>query len=211
MVEYLENGKFAMFAGRKYTRDDKTGYYLNSTTRTRLHRAVWEHFHGKIPPKMQVHHIDGDKRNNDISNFELLAVVVHQKQHGQELTEAQREARRKNMNFSARPKAIKWHKSKEGRKWHKAHYSNMSKKLHKERKKECVHCGTAFVAKSDHAKYCSNACKSAFRRAQGVDSEVFICEFCGNTHVANKYSKTKYCSLACSNRANPRLPSLRKD
>ena len=38
----------------------------------RLHRAVWEHHNGKIPNGYHVHHKDGDRNNNDISNLELL-------------------------------------------------------------------------------------------------------------------------------------------
>jgi hypothetical protein len=38
-VQYFENGDLAVFNGLKYRRDKKTGYYLNSTTHQRLHRA----------------------------------------------------------------------------------------------------------------------------------------------------------------------------
>ena len=34
------------FNGIKFTKDDKTGYYLNSSIRKRLHRYVWELHYG---------------------------------------------------------------------------------------------------------------------------------------------------------------------
>ena len=57
------------FNGIKFTKDDKTGYYLNSSIRKRLHRYVWELHYGEIPEGYHIHHIDFDKSNNDISNF----------------------------------------------------------------------------------------------------------------------------------------------
>ena len=37
------------------------------------HRIVYEKHHGPIPSGYDVHHRDGDKLNNDISNLELLS------------------------------------------------------------------------------------------------------------------------------------------
>ena len=65
MISYKSNGKFAYFNGLKFTRDDKTGYYLNSTIRKRLHRCVWEYYNGEIPKGYHIHHKDNDKSNND--------------------------------------------------------------------------------------------------------------------------------------------------
>ena len=39
----------------------------------REHRVVWEREHGPIPPGAVIHHIDGDPRNNDLSNLMLCA------------------------------------------------------------------------------------------------------------------------------------------
>ena len=51
------------FNGIKFTKDDKTGYYLNSSIRKRLHRYVWELHYGEIPEGYHIHHIDFDKSN----------------------------------------------------------------------------------------------------------------------------------------------------
>lgn len=47
-------------------------------------------------------------------------------------------------------------------------------------------------------KFCSNNCKSAYRRKSGVDNEERICKICGEIFITNKYSKAKVCSKKCS-------------
>ena len=41
-------------------------------TAVKVHRLVWEAFHGKIPEGMQVNHIDEDKTNNSLDNINLM-------------------------------------------------------------------------------------------------------------------------------------------
>lgn len=45
------------------------------------HRYVWEQFHGKIPEGYEVHHIDLDSHNNDLSNLKLLPAKEHRSLH----------------------------------------------------------------------------------------------------------------------------------
>ena len=66
--------KYQYFDGRKFTRDDATGYYLCSTKdkhgiRKRMHVYMWEYFNGPVPDGCHVHHMDEDKGNNSIENF----------------------------------------------------------------------------------------------------------------------------------------------
>jgi len=43
-----------------------------------IHRKIYEAFHGvKIPKFMDIHHIDGDHSNNDISNLKLVSIQEH--------------------------------------------------------------------------------------------------------------------------------------
>ena len=192
--------KHQYFNGLKFTRDDKTGYYLNSMNRKRIHRYVWEYYNGEIPEGYEIHHIDHDKSNNDISNLQLLTQKEHMKLHGSELTEAQRQKMRDNLTNTARPEASKWHGSKEGIAWHKKHYDQMKDKLYIKSDFVCTQCGKEYISIANgHSKFCSNACKSKYRRNMGFDNVERICANCGNKFNVNKYAKTKYCSRSCAN------------
>ena len=64
--------KFQYFDRKRFTRDERTGYYLCSTqspdgTRKRMHVYVWEYYNGPVQDNYHVHHIDGDKSNNNIA------------------------------------------------------------------------------------------------------------------------------------------------
>ena len=67
------SSKYQYFNGLKFTRDDKTGYYLNSTIEKRMHRYVWEFYNGPIPKGYDIHHKDEDKANNEKQGGERAA------------------------------------------------------------------------------------------------------------------------------------------
>lgn len=72
-------------------------------------------------------------------------------------------------------------------------------KLFAEREFVCEHCGKTFTAVANGSNcFCSNKCKSAWRRKAGLDNVEKTCVVCGKTFVANKYDKGKCCSRACS-------------
>jgi len=45
------------------------------------HVVVWEQHHGPVPDGHQIHHIDHNKLNNDISNLEAVDSVTHKRIH----------------------------------------------------------------------------------------------------------------------------------
>lgn len=47
----------------------------------RLHRTVWEYHNGDIPKGYHVHHIDGDRSNNQIDNLVLMLGSEHLSAH----------------------------------------------------------------------------------------------------------------------------------
>ena len=186
------------YDGLTFVRDDKTGYYLNSKIHKRLHRYVWEKYNGEIPDGYDIHHIDRNKSNNDITNLQLIKKDEHMKLHGKMQTEEDKQRKRDNLLQNARPKACEWHKSVKGSKWHREHYENMKDKLHEKKEFECKLCGKVFM--STREGFCSNTCKSAHRRKMGYDNETRKCVYCGEEFIANKYSKATHCSQSCVNK-----------
>lgn len=74
---------FIVFNKAKYTLKP-TGYYAKTDgDRTLLHRDVWEYHKGKIPSGYDVHHINHDKTDNSIDNFQLMTPSEHKKHHNQ--------------------------------------------------------------------------------------------------------------------------------
>lgn len=202
-IKYRDDGKYASVDGFKFTRDDKTGYYLSSKKigekRIRLHVYIWEKYNGKIKSGLSIHHIDGNKANNNIDNFILMTNKKHCKHHALEMLASKYDDLIENLNVNARPKASEWHGSEAGKEWHKQHYTKYEDRFRAENEYECLMCGKKFVSKSVNSKFCSNNCKSQHRRKSGIDNVQKICEDCGGTYEANKYQKTKYCPLCKGN------------
>lgn len=198
MIIYSENGKRAVFDGLIFARDDKTGLYLNSASRKRLHRAVWEHFNGSIPAGHHIHHVDGDRKNNNPDNLQCIEGLEHWKQHGLLQTGERRKWSRQNMLSKAIPSAKEWHGTAEGKQWHKKHYESMKDKLHVSRDFVCEKCGKDFKSTKYDSRFCSNSCKAAWRRNSGIDNISKNCPVCGSEFTSNKYAKIQYCSKSCS-------------
>lgn len=203
-IVYSENGKIAEFNGKRYVKNEKTGYYLchdSAGIGSRLHRDAWEYYNCEIPKGYEVHHKDHNKDNNDISNLQLMKKSEHSKLHGEELTEEEREWRRQNLIKNARPAASEWHKSEAGREWHRQQQT----KVWENKEKQtyiCDNCGKEFETTNSYSekqnKFCSNACKSAHRRKTGADNVEKVCEHCGKTFISNKYLKRRYCCKSCA-------------
>lgn len=202
----MKNPKYITINGIRFCRDDETGYYLNGTLNIRAHRYVYELANGPIPDGFHVHHKDENKANNSPDNLELKTHSDHATHHG--LIRASDPEwlawSRKNLAERARPKASEWHGSEEGLAWHRDHAATS---LHAAppRKYTCGSCGAIFEAKPYGAnKFCSNACKSAARRASGTDDVTRKCEACGDDFTVNRYSKTRTCGRSCGNRLRSR-------
>ena len=46
-----------------------------------VHRACWEAHYGRIHRGFHVHHVNGDKRDNDMSNLAAMAPKIHRRLH----------------------------------------------------------------------------------------------------------------------------------
>lgn len=197
--------------GMAFTQSGRV-YYYNSANRIYLHRYVWEKEHGSIPNGFEVHHIDGNAENNELDNLTLMTVQEHREHHAKELSQERRDFMRKNLNEKARPAAVAWHKSDDGRAWHKEHYEGMKHLLHKKGEFTCECCGVSFIAvDSKSNRFCSNACKSKWRRDNGLDDVTRKCPVCDKEFQCNKYSKKVCCSKSCGNRKRGLDRRLSKD
>jgi len=147
------------FMGEVYYR---CGYYFQRKGK-RLHRAVWEAYNGDIPEGYHVHHMDGDRSNNQIENLALVPGIEHIANHARE--ESRRENGRKAIAIAVQI-APEWHRSEEGRKWHSEHvkqyWDNAPMQTY-----VCDFCGkeyqTRCVRYSGH-HFCGPNCKMKYRR-----------------------------------------------
>lgn len=61
----------------------KTGYrhiFVNGKIQLE-HRVIWEAVYGRVPERLEIHHKNGNKLDNDISNLELVDPSTHQRLH----------------------------------------------------------------------------------------------------------------------------------
>ena len=73
-----------------YETEGKFGYMMDvipKASRSRFqHRVVYEKAHGvQLPEEVHIHHIDGNKKNNDIFNLVALTNHQHQRLHKGEI------------------------------------------------------------------------------------------------------------------------------
>ncbi|WP_423774799.1 HNH endonuclease signature motif containing protein [Bacteroides heparinolyticus] len=192
-----------IFNGKAYHRYAGERYFTRGTHK--MHRDVWEYYHGAIPKGYHVHHIDEDTSHNDISNLELLEEHEHLRMHEAEKQQdpQYRELQIQRMDY-AREFANKWHGSEAGHEWHVKHGKEVVANLNP-KTFICEYCGKEYETfPTGQHHFCSNKCKTAYRYHSGVDNEVRICKECGKEFIANKYSSTQYCSRRCSGRASAR-------
>jgi hypothetical protein len=75
---------YIIYDGLKWTVSKTTGYYRLTNSRKvhiALHRYVWEKEKGNIPVGYEIHHIDGDKSNNNLNNLECLSKADHTRKY----------------------------------------------------------------------------------------------------------------------------------
>ena len=168
----------------------KCGKYFQRDGK-RLHVTVWEAANGRRPQGFHIHHIDHDRSNNQLSNLEAVPRAEHGRHHMEGRAEQSRE-----LCNRIRPLAAAWHGSEAGKAWHRVHYDEVRDKLHARTQKTCIHCGKGFEGLANN-RFCSNNCKSAWRRAEGLDNVTRQCESCGSDFTVNKYWPNKTCSRSC--------------
>lgn len=197
--------KYQYFDEKRFTRDENTGYYLCSTydsdgKRKRMHVYVWEYYNGKVPDGYHVHHVDGDKSNNEIENLRLEKAFDHMSYHAKQNYKNNPE-KYKELLETIRPLTLEWHHSEMGREWHSQHAKQQWENKDPT-KYICSFCGKEFYSLKSYPiisnTFCSNNCRTAYRRRSKVDNIRSICIVCGKEFEKNKYSKTQTCSKKCA-------------
>lgn len=155
--------------GYLFTEDRKTGYYLSTKPingkRIRLHRYLWIKHNGEIPEGYDIHHLDGDRKNNDIPNLTIMPRVKHKAKH---FRDAALDPKKLALWPTVRQKGSDSHKLPEMRE----KQSKRSKDQWEERKADgpksytCKECGDSFESHSTfEPMFCSRKCKARdFRR-----------------------------------------------
>lgn len=180
------NGTTYYLCGNYYQRKGK-----------RLHREVWEYHNGEIPKGYDIHHINGDRSDNDITNLQLLTRSEHQRAH--QTPERRQEERERMPAISEYAKA--WHKTERGKQFHSEHakeyWANAGMNTY-----TCTYCGKEFQTKHVYGQYDNTFCcakhKAYWRKEQGIDNETKTCPICGKEFEANRYAKKVCCSKSCA-------------
>lgn len=163
-----------------------------------LHHYVWEKHYGERKKGFLIHHIDGDFTNNSIENLEEITPKEHRsikhKLVGDKLYKRQEWVKQIS------PLASEWHKSKKGKEWHKKHAKEQGFGHFEFGVAKCEVCGEEYIKKNKHQRFCSNACKSKYRRTNKIDEIEKICEYCQHKFYTNKYRSAKFCSRECKNK-----------
>lgn len=190
-------------------RTDRLYFAPNGTYRAkgmgRLHEEIWKAAHGPIPEGHHIHHVDHDPLNNDLSNLACITAAEHVEHHAKSKKADPRYTSPEWLEHLARNrvKAAEWHRSPKGRAWHSQHAIRAAAQKPLSAG-VCDQCGNAFTSKSPQ-RFCSNKCKSAWRRASGVDNETRDCKLCGSGFTVNKHARVMYCSRSCASRSKFRM------
>lgn len=171
----------------------------------RLHEEVWIAAYGPIPDGFHIHHRDGNSLNNALANLEAIPVAEHVRHHHAGVATPAKAAHLAKI----RPLTRKWHSSPEGKEWHRQHAHNSMLAV-KPTPHTCETCGNNYMAVPKPGnRFCSNACKSAWRRQAGLDDEDRHCLICGGTFTVNRYSKKRTCSRRCAGRLQSQTKTSR--
>lgn len=192
------------FNGVKYRRYADRPYFTPGQADKRrgaryLHQDVWAAQHGPVPEGHDVHHQDGNPLNNNLDNLVLMESGAHQALHAAERHASGWYVTPEKLAHMARirPLAAAWHSTEAGRELH----SQNGRKVWEQveiKPASCAHCKKDFEYRSIQAPiYCSNNCKSADRRASGIDNEIRECPRCGKKFSINRYSTRLSCSRTC--------------
>lgn len=182
------------FNGKEYTLYPKERYFSRGSKR--MHTDVWIFHNGPVLKGFHVHHVNENTWDNRIENLECIEKFKHLSEHAKKkMQDESFKVRFYSLGIEA---AKEWHKSPEGREWHRNHAKNFNFGHKEYGIRNCKHCQKEFTAKSSHASFCHNNCKSAWRRKNNPDLEQRICVICSKEFTTQRYNNSKTCSALCA-------------
>lgn len=184
----------------------RSGYY-EGTHKTKklknkkcwLHQYIYEKYYGEQPKGFSVHHKDLNKDNNSIDNLELISRKDHSSMHSTLYFKDEKNYKRQLEHLNRVMPDHVWPEDEDKR---EEFHQNLIKSMHniKPINKICSYCGKEYqVSPLGSSKFCSNKCKSAWRRKSGLDDIERVCPICGKTFITSKYGSTITCSRSCGN------------
>ena len=184
--------EYRLYFNKKFSKR-KCGYWI-STSKPLIHaqRWVWINYNGNIPKGIDIHHIDGNKDNNEINNLQSLTRSEHQKKHWEQ-GDHQHEIEKRIYVLSI---AREWLSTEEGRK----KQSEDAIEGWKNRKKiriNCLQCQKEIETTQPWAKFCSDACDKKWRRKNGLYNVEAKCPMCDKVFLKDKFAKNVFCSISC--------------
>jgi HNH endonuclease len=143
-------------------RQHRCYFHATGPRRGFLHRHIWEDYYEcKVPPKHDIHHIDGDTLNNAIDNLECIPKSRHMAMHL-----AERSSTPEHLAHLAaiRPMAAAWHASDAGTEWHSVN----GRKSWSKRVKTIIVCRCCskevLTFFPDRTQFCNQNCRARYRR-----------------------------------------------
>ncbi len=115
-----------------------------------IHRAVYAYYFGEIPKNYDIHHIDENPANNDISNLQLLNNAEHAKIHS---------FFEKSIEYTCKVCGKKFSKRMGKRFFCSKQCANSFRKNKYREKRNCLICGKEFETyKHSTQKCCCRSC-----------------------------------------------------
>ena len=148
----------------QFHKDCVTGYWVNNTYRLRLHREKLRLELGLTKEQMEgydVHHIDKNKDNNEISNLQLINKIKHVTVHAKEqvhkkiikICEQCGEEYESSSNVAHKQRFCS---EKCKMKWRRANGLDREERV-------CIYCGKTFTCnKTLPTKFCSKRCAGKY-------------------------------------------------
>ena len=190
---------FVFHNGRKYWLQSTRRYYQDGrkdASERLLHRVIWIENFGEIPDGYDVHHKNGDWRDNSIENLKILKRSEHISLHMKERFKDHFYREQNKIHISkAQKAAAEWHRSDEAKPIHveagKKGWINVPFK-----DRICKVCGISFKSRGHgDCGWCSDKCRQKTRAPRKFMDKT--CAYCQKP-FSTQYKNIECCCRSCA-------------